>query len=166
MWSTREEPSFSSDGVQDSDKDGALLGEMGERGKGPQAEKLRQQRCSFQLWLAKPLKNVHIGIHHTHKNIGYSILKCLKCNCAYVHVWLHILKKLKKRLKKKSTEKNKTERETVIMFSQCQSLENTPWNLLFHRKWQSKHHELIPWWRSGSLCSCFLLFASACPDTG
>lgn len=28
-----EEPSFSNDGVQDSDKDEALLGEMGERGK-------------------------------------------------------------------------------------------------------------------------------------
>ncbi|KAI9547905.1 hypothetical protein NQZ68_012922 [Dissostichus eleginoides] len=39
-----EEPSFSRDGVQDSDKDGALLGEMGERSKGPQAEKLSQQQ--------------------------------------------------------------------------------------------------------------------------
>lgn len=68
-----EEPSFSRDGVQDSDKDGALLGEMGERSKGPQAEKLSQQQRSFQLRLAKPLKK------YTHRhspysaNIGYSM---------------------------------------------------------------------------------------------
>lgn len=66
-----EEPSFSSDGVQDSDKDEALLGKMGERGKGPRAEKLSQQQRSFQLSLAKPLKK----FTHRHSpysaNIGY-----------------------------------------------------------------------------------------------
>lgn len=77
MWSTGEEPSFSSDGVQDSDKDEALLGKMGERGKGPQAEKLRQQRFSFQLLLAKPLKKFTHRHSSYSENIGYSMYMCV-----------------------------------------------------------------------------------------
>lgn len=84
MWSSSRGASFSSDGVQDSDKDEALLGKMGEQGKGPQAEKLSQQQHSFQLLLTKPLKK----FTHRHSpysaNIGYSMrtLVRLKCNCA------------------------------------------------------------------------------------
>lgn len=177
-----KEPSFSSDGVQDSDKDEALLGEMGEQSKGPQAEKLSQQQCSFQLLLAKPLKK----FTHRHSpysaNIGYSthVVMCLKCNCACVHIWLHILLLQEcgrwvwsrnswsgDREEDRGNEWDR-ERETVfVMFIfRAGLVKNTPWNLLFHRKWQTEHHELIPWWRSGSLCSHFLLCASACPDTG
>lgn len=81
-----EEPSFSSDGVQDSDKDEALLGKMGERGKGPRAEKLSQQQHSFQLSLAKPLKK----FTHRHSpysaNIGYSMHAFMCLLSVTVHV--------------------------------------------------------------------------------
>lgn len=60
-----QEPSFSSEGVQDSDKDESPLGEMWELGKRPRAEKLSQQQCSFQLLPSKPLKNLHTSIQHT-----------------------------------------------------------------------------------------------------
>lgn len=88
-----QEPSFSNDGVQDSDKVESPLGEMCEQGKRPPAEKLSQQQCSFQLWLPKPLKKF-THRHSTHSaNIGYCMRPCVFNVTACAHVWLHILLK-------------------------------------------------------------------------
>lgn len=61
-----EGASFSSDGVQDGDKNEALLGKPGSRARRPQAEKLSQQQRSFQLVPTKPLKKF------THRHSPYS----------------------------------------------------------------------------------------------
>lgn len=169
-----KEPSFSSDGVQDSDKDEALLGKMGEQSKGPQAEKLSQQQCSFQLLLAKPLKK----FTHRHSpysaNIGYSthVVMCLKCNCACVHIWLHILLLQERsrwvwsrnswsgeREEDRGNEWDR-ERETVfVMF-------------IFRAGLVKKHHEIffftgsdrpstMNWSPDGDLALCVVIFFSA-----
>lgn len=160
-----EEPASAVMGCRMAIRTKLAWAKWGSKAAGPQAEKLRQQRRSFQLLLAKPLKKF-TRRHSPHSaNIGYSAGMFVYLNSRRAHVSGTSICGVQTVLQ--MTKKGSTERENLLLMSlRGWPLENIPWNLLFHRKWRSEHHELIPWWRSGSLCSRFLLRASACPDTG
>lgn len=159
-----EEPACAVTGCSTAIRTEPAWAKWGSEATRPQAEKLRQHRRSFQLLLAKPLKKF-TRRHSPHSaNIGYRvrIFVCLNSCCARVSGT-----SVRLSMVRKQSRDRKRQREKLLLMSlRCWPLENTPWNVLFHRKWLSEHHELIPWWRSGSLCSRFLLCASACPDTG
>lgn len=92
MWSSRRGASFTSDRVQDSDKDEDPLGKMWEWGKRPEAGKLGQRQCSFQLLSAKPLKKF-THRHSTYSaNIGYfmRVVVCHKYSCMCTHFIAHL----------------------------------------------------------------------------
>lgn len=85
------------------------------------------------------------------------------CQTAKTEEWLNRRQKKKEREDSRRDKRQMREKKQNLFLVFSQPLENTPWNLLFHRKWQSGRHELIPWWRSGSLCRRFLLLRICLP---
>lgn len=134
----------------------------GSETRGPPAEKLSQQKCSFQFSLAKPLKK----FTHRHSpysaNIGYSmhVVVCLNCACA--HVWLHILLQSRKSWsadRKRGESRGKRGRKLPYWcFSDAGPLK-THHEICFFTG--SDRPSTMNWSPDGDLALCVVIFSSA-----
>lgn len=157
-----EEPASAVMGCRTAIRTKLAWAKWGSEAAGPQAEKLRQQRRSFQLLLAKPLKKF-TRRHSPHSaNIGYSacIFVCLNSRRAHVSGTSICGVQTVLQMTKKKEVQRERQREKISSWCLCEAgLLKTYHEICFFT--ESDGASTMNWSPDGDLALCVVVFSSA-----